>query len=50
MKKKVLFLIDWEDEFFGLLCFSYLSNTHVQVTCFIFPSNLTVKLMSGCKV
>ena len=35
---------------FGLLSLCYLSNTHVQVTCFIIVPNLTVKLMLRCKV
>ena len=35
---------------FGLLSLCHLNNTHMQVTCFIFPSNLTVKLTSVCKV
>ena len=48
-KNTSLFLIDWEDEGFGLLSLCHLA-THVQVMCFIFPSHLTVKLMAVCKV
>ena len=47
---KKMFLIDWEEGFFGLLYLSHLNKSHVKVTCFIFPSNLTVKQMLGCKV
>ena len=49
MEKK-MFLIDWEEGFFGLLHLSHLNKSHVKVTCFTFPSNLMVKLTLGCKV
>ena len=43
-KKRLLFLIDWEDGVFGLLTLCHLSKTCVQVMCYKFLSNITMEL------
>ena len=45
-KKRLLFLIDWEDGVFGLLILCHLSKTCVQVMCYKFLSNITTELTS----
>ena len=47
LKKKK---INCKDGVFCLLSLCHLSYTHMQVTCFIFLLNLTVKLTLGCKM